>query len=44
MEAPPELLRRLDDLQINYRDLNSSQNSLEEIFVGLVGRRQGESP
>jgi len=40
----PELLRRLDELQINYRDLNSSQNSLEEIFVGLVGRRQGESP
>jgi ABC-2 type transport system ATP-binding protein len=38
----PELLRRLDELQINYRDLNSSQNSLEEIFVGLVGRR-GES-
>ena len=38
----PELLRRLDELQINYRDLNSSQNSLEEIFVGLVGRRQGE--
>jgi ABC-2 type transport system ATP-binding protein len=39
----PELLRRLDELQINYRDLNSSQNSLEEIFVGLVGRRHGES-
>ena len=39
----PELLRRLDELQINYRDLNSSQNSLEEIFVGLVGRRQGEA-
>jgi ABC-2 type transport system ATP-binding protein len=39
----PSLLRRLDQLQINYRDLNSSQNSLEEIFVGLVGRRQGGS-
>jgi len=39
----PELLRRLDELQINYRDLNSSQNSLEEIFVGLVGRHQGGS-
>jgi ABC-2 type transport system ATP-binding protein len=39
----PELLRRLDELQINYRDLNSSQNSLEEIFVGLVGRKQGEA-
>jgi ABC-2 type transport system ATP-binding protein len=38
----PELLRRLDELQINYRDLNSSQNSLEEIFVGLVGRKHGE--
>ena len=39
----PELLRRLDELHINYRDLNSSQNSLEEIFVELVGRRQGGS-
>jgi ABC-2 type transport system ATP-binding protein len=39
----PALLRRLDELQISYRDLNTSQNSLEEIFVGLVGRRQGES-
>ncbi len=39
----PGLLRRLDELQISYRDLNSSQNSLEEIFVGLVGRRQGPS-
>ena len=39
----PALLRRLDDLQIAYRDLNTSQNSLEEIFVGLVGRRQADS-
>jgi len=39
----PALLRRLDELQIAYRDLNSSQNSLEEIFVGLVGRRRGGS-
>ena len=38
----PGLLRRLDELHINYRDLNSSQNSLEEIFVELVGRRKGE--
>jgi ABC-2 type transport system ATP-binding protein len=40
----PELLRTLDELRISYRDLNSSQNSLEEIFVGLVGRKQGETP
>jgi len=39
----PELLRQLDKLHIHYRDLNSSQNSLEEIFVELVGRRQGET-
>ncbi len=32
------LLRRLDQLGINYRDLNTRESSLEEIFVGLVGR------
>lgn len=31
-----ELLRRLDVLGIEYRDLHSSQRSLEEIFVSLV--------
>jgi ABC-2 type transport system ATP-binding protein len=32
------LLRRLEQLGINYRDLNTRESSLEEIFVGLVGR------
>jgi ABC-2 type transport system ATP-binding protein len=34
----PGLLRRLEQLGINYRDLNTRESSLEEIFVGLVGR------
>jgi ABC-2 type transport system ATP-binding protein len=33
------LLRRLDQLGISYRDLNTRESSLEEIFVNLVGRR-----
>ncbi len=32
------LLRRLEQLGINYRDLNTQESSLEEIFVNLVGR------
>lgn len=32
----PALLRRLDELGIAWRDLNSSQSSLEDIFVSLV--------
>jgi ABC-2 type transport system ATP-binding protein len=32
----PALLRRLDELGLNYRDLNTSQSTLEEIFVNLV--------
>jgi ABC-2 type transport system ATP-binding protein len=32
----PSLLRRLSDLGITFRDLNTSQSSLEEIFVNLV--------
>ena len=35
----PALLARLDDLGIEYRDLNTRQSSLEEIFVGLVSDR-----
>ncbi len=31
------LLRRLDELNIHYRDLQTRQSSLEDIFVGLVG-------
>jgi ABC-2 type transport system ATP-binding protein len=33
------LLRRLEQLGINYRDLNTRESSLEEIFVSLVSRR-----
>jgi ABC-2 type transport system ATP-binding protein len=32
----PTLLRRLAELDINFRDLRTSESSLEEIFVGLV--------
>jgi ABC-2 type transport system ATP-binding protein len=35
----PALLRRLDELGIGFRDLNTRQSSLEDIFVDLVGRR-----
>ena len=31
------LLRRLDELGIGFKDLNTEQSSLEDIFVGLVG-------
>ncbi|HKX98809.1 MAG TPA: ABC transporter ATP-binding protein [Steroidobacteraceae bacterium] len=34
------LLRRLEQLGINWRDLNTRESSLEEIFVSLVGRGQ----
>jgi ABC-2 type transport system ATP-binding protein len=36
----PELLRRLGASGIDYRDLESSQSSLEDIFVSLVSTRQ----
>ncbi len=35
------LLRRLGDLGIGYKDLNTRQSSLEDIFVGLVHQRDG---
>ncbi|MGQ0429757.1 MAG: ABC transporter ATP-binding protein [Gammaproteobacteria bacterium] len=35
----PTLLRRLEQLGINYRDLNTQESSLEEIFVSLVSER-----
>ncbi|SHF11504.1 ABC-2 type transport system ATP-binding protein [Microbulbifer donghaiensis] len=36
-----ELLRRLNDANIDFRDLHTRESSLEEIFVGLVkGARQ----
>ncbi len=37
----PSLLRRLDELGLEYRDLNTSQSSLEEIFVNLVNANGG---
>ena len=37
----PTLLRRLSDLGIAFRDLNTSQSSLEDIFVSLVHRDTG---
>ena len=39
------LLRRLDELGIGFRDLHSSESSLEEIFVSLVhGSRPADVP
>ncbi len=38
------LLRRMSDLGITYKDLNTSQSSLEDIFVSLVTDRTGTKP
>jgi ABC-2 type transport system ATP-binding protein len=35
------LLRRLSELGIGFKDLNTRQSSLEEIFVSLVSEREG---
>jgi ABC-2 type transport system ATP-binding protein len=35
----PALLRRLDDLGIAFKDLNTRQTSLEDIFVSLVSNK-----
>jgi ABC-2 type transport system ATP-binding protein len=32
----PRLLRRLDEIGIDYRDIDTARSSLEDIFVGLV--------
>ena len=37
----PELLRRMDELGIGFKDLNTRQSSLEDIFVSLVSERHG---
>jgi ABC-2 type transport system ATP-binding protein len=37
----PGLLRKLADLGIGFKDLNTRQSSLEEIFVSLVSDRHG---
>ena len=39
----PALLRRLSDLHIGFKDLNTRQSSLEEIFVSLVSDRGAEA-
>ncbi len=36
----PALLRRLAELGIGFKDLNTRQSSLEDIFVGLVSERK----
>ena len=37
--AIPDLLRRIGELGIGYKDLNTRQSSLEDIFVSLVSDR-----
>lgn len=37
----PSLLRRMTDLGIGFKDLNTQQSSLEDIFVSLVSTRTG---
>ncbi len=36
----PSLLRRMSDLGITFKDLNTRESSLEDIFVDLVSERQ----
>jgi ABC-2 type transport system ATP-binding protein len=38
------LLRRMGDIGIGYKDLNTHQSSLEDIFVSLVSDRAGARP
>ena len=40
----PTLLKRLSDLGIGFKDLNTHQSSLEDIFVSLVSERTGDQP
>ncbi|MCB1611231.1 MAG: ABC transporter ATP-binding protein [Lysobacterales bacterium] len=37
----PRLLRRMAELGISFRDLNTEQSSLEDIFVSLTSERDG---
>jgi ABC-2 type transport system ATP-binding protein len=39
----PALLKRMSDLGIGFKDLNTSQSSLEDIFVSLVSERPGKT-
>ena len=40
----PSLLRKLSDLGIGFKDLNTRQSSLEDIFVGLVHDKSRDAP
>jgi ABC-2 type transport system ATP-binding protein len=40
----PSLLKRLGELGIGFRDLNTRQSSLEDIFVSLVSARSSATP
>ena len=39
----PTLMRQLDSLGISWRDLTTRQSSLEDIFVSLVHRQEGQA-
>ena len=39
----PALLRCLDELGIGFKDLNTEQSSLEDIFVGLVSSERAQA-
>jgi len=39
----PSLLRKLNELGIGFKDLDTSKSSLEDIFVELVGRRESSN-
>jgi ABC-2 type transport system ATP-binding protein len=39
----PAFLRRMSELGLAYKDLNTHQSSLEDIFVSLVSKGHGES-
>ena len=38
----PALLRKIADLGIGFKDINTHKSSLEDIFVRLVSERRGE--
>ena len=40
----PELLKAVTDAGIVFKDLHTSQSSLEDIFVNLVTDRKGATP
>ena len=40
----PALLRKLGELGVGYKDLNTQQSSLEDIFVSLVSDRSLDTP